>query len=130
VFSNVFIEVQKHFVFFKFQNMFLQLWVGCSVFDGVERRVCAVRSDAGDDSAVHRVVRQLVQHALRIAERTCAVVDVAPQRQQRLHALPPTDLPPGRHPARQRQPLVENLLRLRRQRRYAVKFAFSTGRVK
>jgi len=90
----------------------------CSVFDDVERRVRAVRRDAGVDAAVDdRVVRVVVQHALRVAERADTVVD-APQRQRRVHALPPTVLPPRHHTARPRLPLDQDLLRLRRQRRY------------
>ena len=91
------------------------------MLDDVEWRVRVVRRDAGDWPASYRVVRQLLQHALRVAERAGAVVDRRrrpPQRQRRLHHLPPADLSPGRHRARPRLPLDQDLLHLRRQRRY------------
>jgi len=89
------------------------------VFDDVEWRVRAVRRHAFVDSTLDRVVRQLVQHALRHAERADALLDHRPsQRHRRLHALYTADLPPRRHRRRPRLPLDENLLHLRRQRRY------------
>lgn len=80
-------------------------WSYCSMFDDVKRRVRAVRRHSAHDPAIYRVVRQFVQHALRHSERTDPLMDVATERQRRLHTLHATDLPSGSRRRRSRLPL-------------------------